>query len=72
MPNAENHLDGMPSTPPRRNQAPIPKPVPAKKRVPLIDTLSVYDYKLNQKLVNEALAIDGPKENRQDVFSGLG
>jgi hypothetical protein len=74
MPNPENHLaNGLPTSPPRANQASIPKPppVPASKKIPLIKVLSVHDYKENQSMLDAALG-SSQKEKGTDVFGGLG
>jgi len=63
MPNPENHIDGLPSTPKRADQASIAKPkAKAKKMTSLMPVLSVFDYKESQKLINDALNTPKPKE----------
>lgn len=69
MPNLENHLDGMPETAPRANQAPIPKvdTTPAFKKTPLLDVLGMKDFQVDQRLLDEALGC-----NSREAMNGNG
>lgn len=68
MPNPDNHMDDFPSSPPKAKQAsiPKPKPVPASKMSPLMDTLSMHDYKISQSDLNSALGV--PNKGGGHVF----
>lgn len=77
MPNSENHYENLPKTPPRANQAAIPKAAAAPKAAKvkpaslgkMLGKLNMHTYKVDQDAIDQALGNDREVE---DGFGGFG
>ena len=67
------HVDpdeGMPKTAPRPNQAQIPVTAKKRSRNPFLEEISMADFKLDQRLVDQALGVPDDLAPGTEAFGG--